>query len=78
MGSFALVGEDEVDLLDVFGPELVLVLALGVLAVGVDEQHLVAKRVGLVLVADQDAGRDAGAVEQARRQADDGLDDDRP
>ena len=37
---FALLGEDEVDLLNVLGAELVLVLALHVFAVGIDEEHL--------------------------------------
>ena len=52
----------------------VLVLALPVLAVRVDEQHLVAQRVGLAPVAHQHARGDAGAVEEAGRQADDRLD----
>ena len=43
LGYLPLVGEDEVDLLDVFGAQLVLVLAFGVFPVGVDEQHLVAQ-----------------------------------
>ena len=73
-GQLALVREDEVDLLDVLGTELVLVLALGVFAVGVDEEHLAAQRVRFVLVHHQDAGRDAGAVKEAGRQADDRLD----
>ena len=72
--DLALVREDEVDLLDVLRAEPVLVLALPVLAVRVDEQHLAAQRVGLALVAYQHAGGDAGAVEQAGRQADDRLD----
>ena len=73
-GDLALVGEDEIDLLDVFGAQLVLVLAFGVFAVGVDEQHLVAQGVGLVLVGHEHAGGNAGAVKEAGRQADDGLD----
>ena len=73
LGDLALVGEDKVDLLDVLGAQLVLVLALGVLAVGVDEEHLVTQGVRLVLVAHQHAGRDARAVEQALGQADDRL-----
>ena len=51
--QFALVREDEVDLLDVLGAELVLVLAFGVFAVGIDEEHLAAQRVGLVFVHDE-------------------------
>ena len=74
-GQFALVREDKVDLLDVLGAELVLILAFGVFAVGVDEQHLAAQRVGLVLVHDQHAGGDAGSVKEARRKTDDRLDD---
>ncbi len=41
LGQFTLVGEDEVDLLNVLGTELVLVLAFGKFAVGIDEEHLV-------------------------------------
>ena len=74
LGNLTLVGEDEIDLLDVLRAQFVLVLAFGVLAVGIDEQHLAAQRVGLALVAHQHAGRNAGAVEEAGRQADDGLD----
>jgi len=45
--------------------------------VGVDEQHLAGPVGGLRRgrAQDEDAGGDAGAVEQVRRQADDGLDD---
>ncbi len=68
------VGEDVVDFLDVLGAEFVLVLALGEFAVGIDEENLVAQGVRLVFVEDDDAGGNAGAVEQAGRQADDGLD----
>ena len=73
MGQLALVGEDEIDLLDVLGAKPVLVLALCVFAIGVDEEDLVLECVGLALVADQHAGGDARAVEEAGRQADDGL-----
>ena len=72
--QLALLGEDEVDLLNVLGAELVLVLAFGVFAVGIDEEHLAAQGVGLVLVHHEDAGGNARAVEEAGRQADDGLD----
>ena len=73
LGQLALVGEDEIDLLDVLGAKPVLVLALCVFAIGVDEEDLVLESVGLALVADQHAGGDARAVEEAGRQADDGL-----
>ncbi|MNJ29003.1 hypothetical protein D3C77_235590 [compost metagenome] len=67
------MGEDVVNLLDVFGTQLVLVLALGVFAIGIDKQHLIAQRIGLAFVKHQHTGGDAGAVEQAGRQADDGF-----
>ena len=73
-GNFPLVGEDEVDLFDVLGAQFVLGLAFGVFAVGIDEEHLVLEGLGLVLVGHDHAGGDAGAVEEAGRQADDGLD----
>ena len=44
-----------------------LVLALRVFAIGVDEKDLVLECVGLALVADQHAGGDARAVEEAGR-----------
>jgi len=72
-GELKLPGKDEIYLLYVFRPELVLCLSLGVLAVGIDEQHLILQAVGLVLVADQHACWDAGPVKQARRQAYDRL-----
>ena len=50
--------------------EPVLVLAVLVLAAGVDEQHVGGL---LALVEDQDRGRNAGAEEQVGRQADDGI-----
>ncbi|MCY1507971.1 hypothetical protein D9M68_422680 [compost metagenome] len=68
------------DLLDMLGQQVVLCAALEVFAVGVDKQHLAlalgwfgTDAVGaflLLLAQDQDAGRDAGAVEQVGRQAD--------
>ena len=67
-------GKDEIDLLNILGAELVLVLAFGVFAVGVDEEHLAAQRVGLVFVHHNDARGNARAIKEARRQADDGLD----
>ena len=72
------------DLLDVLGTQVVLRAAGVELGVGIDEEHLAAAVCGLVRVRrlagevrthHQDAGRDAGAVEQVRRQADDGLDE---
>ena len=73
MSSPRLVGVD--DLLDVLGAQVVLRLALAVFAVGVDEQHMPcrSRRLRLPCPEHQDAGGDAGAVEQVRRQADDGL-----
>src|SRR5450631_466186 len=68
------MGEDEVDLLNVLGAELVLVLALGVFAVGVDEEQLATQGVGLALVRHDDASGNTGAIEESGRQADDGLD----
>ena len=64
------VGVD--DARDVLGAEEVLRLALAVVAVGVDEDDVLALG-GACLVHDQDAGRDAGAVEEAGGQADDRL-----
>ena len=73
-GNWRLLREDEVDLLDVLGTELVLILALGEFAVRVDEEHFAPQLVGLVLVDHDDAGGNAGAIEETRRQADDRLD----
>ena len=47
-----LVREDEVNLLYVFRAEPILLLPLGILAVGVDKQDLVSKVIGLVLIED--------------------------
>ena len=80
-GVFLLLNamlENVDDLLDVLGPELVLLLALGELAVGIDEEDVVALLVGDGLVQDDDDRRDAGAVKQFGRQPDDGFDDPRP
>src|SRR3546814_10266123 len=60
------------DARDVLGAQEVLRLALAVVAVGVDEDHMVAFA-RAVLVHHQHAGGNAGAVEQASRQADDRL-----
>ncbi len=60
------------DFADVLGAEEVLRLALAVFAVGIDEKDLFP--VGSAfLVHHEDAGGNAGAVEQPGRQADDGL-----
>lgn len=55
--------------------EVVLGAAGGVLAVGVDEQDLATALLGAASPAaqDQDAGGDAGSVEQVRRKTDDGF-----
>ena len=60
------------DFVDVFRPQVVLRLAFAVFAVGIDEQHMIAL-LGAVFVQDQNAGRNAGAVEQVAGQADDGF-----
>src|SRR5690606_161792 len=61
------------DLLGVLRLQIVLGAASGVLAVGVDEEDLGATLLGTSGAAsqDEDAGRDAGAVEEVRGQADD-------
>ncbi len=64
------VGVD--DLVDVFRAQVVLRLAFAVFAVSVDEQHMVALG-RAILVHHQDAGGDAGAVEEVAGQADDRL-----
>lgn len=59
------------DLGDVLLGQLVLALALQEMLGGVDEQHVV----GLfALLQHEDANRDAGRIEQVRRQADHGVD----
>lgn len=72
--QFALVGENEVDLFNVFRAEFVLVFAFGKLPVGIDEEHLVSQVVGLVFIHHQHTGGNARAVKQTGRQTDDGLD----
>ena len=70
VGRHVLPGAEHVhDLVDVFRPQVVLCLPFAVFAVGVDEQGVVARRAAC-LVQHQDAGRDAGAVEQVGRQPD--------
>ena len=73
-GKFPLMGENGVYLLDIFRAKFILILAFGEFPVGVDEEYLVAQMIGLVFVAHQHAGRDAGTIKQALRQADNGLD----
>ena len=67
------MGKHEVDFFDVLRTQFVLVFSFGILAVGVDEEHLVAQSVEFVLVADEHAGRDAGPVKKTLGQTDDGL-----
>ena len=68
-----LVGVD--DLLDVLGLQVVLRPAGPVLGVGVDEEHLALALGWLCALGPQhqDAGGDAGAVEEVGGQADDGV-----
>lgn len=71
------------DLLDVFGQQVILCTAFEELAVGIDEQHfalalggLAADTIGAVLhplAKHQNAGRNAGAIEQVGRDANDGF-----
>ena len=87
LGVIVHVGESLVsgdDFLDVLGAEVVLRTAGEELGVGVDEKHALAAGLGFVGVGgaagavgphDDDAGGDAGAVEEILRQADDGLDE---
>ena len=77
-GEAVDVGEAAVgggDLLLVAGAQVVLSPALAVVAVGVDEQHPAPplRRFGALGPQDQNGGGDAGAVEQVRAQADDGV-----
>jgi hypothetical protein len=60
------------DLVDVFGPQVVLGLALPKLPVGVDDEYMVAP-VRARFVHHQQTGGDTGAVEQVAWQADDRL-----
>ena len=68
----ALLSESIDDAVDVLFAQAVLVAVLDVAAGGVDHEHALA-RGGVLFVEHQDAGGDAGAVEQVRRQADDAL-----
>ena len=58
--------------MNVLGTQEVLRLALAILAVGIDEEHVLSLG-GVLFVDDQNAGRNASAVEQPGRQTDDGL-----
>ncbi len=71
--DFGLAREDIDDLVDVLGAETVLVAVLHEALRGVDHEDALAG-MGVLLVEHDDAGRDAGAVEEVRRQADDALD----
>ena len=72
-GDFELAGEGVHDLVDVLGAQAVLVAVLDEALGGVDHEDALAGR-GVFLVQHDDAGGDAGAVEQVGRQADDALD----
>ena len=65
--------EDIDDLVDVLLAQAVLGAVLHEAAAGVDHEDALAG-VGVLLVDDDDAGGDAGAIEQVGRQADDALD----
>ena len=82
-GNVLVAVEGGYDLLDVLRAQVVLRAAGMELGVGVDEEHLASAFCGLVRVRrlagevrphHKDAGRDARAVEQILRQADDGFD----
>ena len=72
-GFLQLVGKHVVNFLDVLGAQHILLFTLGVVLIGVDNEHLVLQVVGLALVEHHHAGRNAGAVKQLRRQADDAF-----
>ena len=59
--------------MDILGAEAVLGSVLHEALAGVDHKDTLAG-VGVLLIDDDDAGRDAGAVEQIGRQTDDALD----
>ena len=71
--DFELAGEGIHDLVDVLGAQAVLVAVLDEALGGVDHEDALAGG-GVFLVEHDDAGGDAGAVEQVGRQADDALD----
>ena len=71
--DLGLLVEDVDDLVDVLAAQAVLVAVLDEALGGVDHEHAGAPG-GVLLVEDDDAGRDAGAVEEVGRQADDAFD----
>ena len=71
--DFRALVEDVHDLVDVLGAQAVLGAVLHKSAAGVDHEDAF-PRLGMLLVDHDDAGRDARAVEQVGRQADDALD----
>ena len=71
--DFGLAGEGVHDLVDVLRAQAVLVAVLDEALGGVDHEDALAGG-GVFLVEHEDAGRDARAVEEVRRQADDALD----
>ena len=73
-GVFLGVGEDVDDLVEIALTEAVLVAVLDEALGGVDHEDAFAGG-GVLLVEDEDAGGDAGAVEEVGGQADDALED---
>ena len=73
LGDFDLPGEGVHDLVDVLRAQAVLVAVLDEALAGIDHEDALAAG-GVFLVQHDDAGGDAGAVEQVGRQADDALD----
>ena len=71
--DFEPLVEDIDDLVDVLGAQAVLGAVLHEAGAGVDHEDALAG-VGVLLVDDDDAGGDAGAVEEVGGQADDALD----
>ena len=69
-----LAGEDVHDAVDVLGAQAILVAVLDEALGGIDHEDAFAAG-GVLLVQHDDAGGDAGAVEEVRGQADDALDD---
>jgi len=73
LGHLDLFVEDVDDAVNVLVAQAVLVAVLHEAFAGVDHEDASAGG-GMLLVEHQDAGRDAGAIEQVGRQADDALD----